>query len=148
MHNGGKFHLYSICGCHVIKFPMLLWWWSIHDMAHFGGSLRHNSPKYCPIVPKFLPEVVLEERNTMQNLWKIGIFTEAGNTQGLHIWSNFEPKLPHEDGQNPGKQKNSRQKFSHRTIQICYQHQPGSSFPLQMKNRITFCTFWEFFREN
>ena len=65
INNVGKFHLYSICGCHVIKFPMLLWWWSIHEMAHFGRSLRSNSPKYCPIVLKLLPEVVLKERKTM-----------------------------------------------------------------------------------
>ena len=39
-----------------------------------------------------------------------------------------------------GKNKNSRQKFSHRAIQI-YQPQPRSSSSFQTKNTITFCTF-------
>ena len=81
INNVGKFHLYSICGCHVIKFQMLLWWWSIHEMAHFEGSLRPNSPKYCPIVPKFLPEVVLKERKTM--------FAESWNFHRSGRYPNF-----------------------------------------------------------
>ena len=61
MYNRGKFHLYSICGCQVIKFEMFSWQWSIHEMVHFEGFLGHNSPKYGPILLKFLPEVVLKE---------------------------------------------------------------------------------------
>ena len=61
MYNRGKFHLYSICGCQVIKFEMFSWRCSIHEMAHFGGFLGPNSPKYGLILLKFLPEVVLSD---------------------------------------------------------------------------------------
>ena len=61
MYNRGKFHLYSISGCEVIKFEMFSWRWSIHEMAHFWGFSDHNSPKYGSILLKFLPEVVLKE---------------------------------------------------------------------------------------
>ena len=62
MYNHSKFHLYSICGCQVIKFEMFSWRWSIHEMAHFGGFLGPNSPKYGLILLKFLPEVLLKDR--------------------------------------------------------------------------------------
>ena len=61
MYNRGKFHLYSICGCQVIKFEMFSWRCSIHEMAHFGGFLGPNSPKYDQILLKFLPEVELKD---------------------------------------------------------------------------------------
>ena len=61
MYNRSKFHLYSICGCQVIKFEMFSWRCSIHEMAHFEGFLGPNSPKYGPILLKFLPEVVLSD---------------------------------------------------------------------------------------
>ena len=61
MYNRGKFHLYSICGCQVIKFEMFSWRCSIHEMAHFGGFLGPNSPKNGQIFLKFLPEIVLKD---------------------------------------------------------------------------------------
>ena len=65
MYNCGKFHLYSISGCQVIKFQMFSWRWRIHEMTHFEGVLDHNSPKYGPILLKFLPEVVLKEKKSL-----------------------------------------------------------------------------------
>ena len=59
MYNPGKFHLYSVCGCQVIKFEMFSWRCSIHEMAHFWGFLDPNSPKYGQILLKFLPDVVV-----------------------------------------------------------------------------------------
>ena len=34
-------------------------------MTHFEGVLDHNSPKYGPILLKFLPEVVLKEKKSL-----------------------------------------------------------------------------------
>ena len=65
VHNRGKFHLYSICGCEVIKFQMFSWWGSIHEMAHSGEVLGPNSPKKGRIRLKFLPEVVLKNTKTV-----------------------------------------------------------------------------------
>ena len=45
IHNRGKFHLYSVCGSQVIKFQIVSWRCSIHEMAHFGGFLSPFSPK-------------------------------------------------------------------------------------------------------
>ena len=64
MYNPGKFHFYSISACQVIKFEMFSWRCSIHEMAHFGGFLGPNSPKYGPILLKFLPEVELKDTKT------------------------------------------------------------------------------------
>ena len=84
MYNHGKFHLYSICGCQVIKFEMFSWRWSIHEMGHFWGFLGPNSPKYGQILPKFLPEVVLNDINT-------GLQDSLKNQ---HFYINFEyPKF-------------------------------------------------------
>ena len=47
VHNRGKSHRYSICGCEVIKFQMFSWWGSIHEMAHSGEVLGPNSPQKC-----------------------------------------------------------------------------------------------------
>ena len=65
MYNRGKFHLYSICGCQVIKFEMFSWRCSIHEMAHFGEFLGPNSPKNGQILLKFLPEIVLKDSKTV-----------------------------------------------------------------------------------
>ena len=65
VHNRGKFHLYSICGCEVKKFEMFSWRWSIHEMAHFGGILGRNSPKCRRILLKFAPQLFLMEIKTL-----------------------------------------------------------------------------------
>ena len=65
IHNRGKFHLYSICGCQFINFPMFSWHCSIHEMTLLGFFLSPNCPKYCPILLKFAPEVVFKERKTV-----------------------------------------------------------------------------------
>ena len=84
MDNRGKFHLSSICGCQVIKFEMFSWRCSIHEMAHFGGFLGPNSPKYGPILLKFLPEIVLTDVKT--------VFEES--LKNRHFYQNSEyPKF-------------------------------------------------------
>ena len=65
IHNRAKFHLHSICGCHVINFQMFLWQWSSHELGHFGGNLGRNSLKNASILLKLAPEVDLKERNTV-----------------------------------------------------------------------------------
>ena len=65
MYNRGKFHLYSICGCKVIKFEKFSWQWSIHEMEHFRGFLGPNSHKYDPILLKFSPEVAFKVTKTV-----------------------------------------------------------------------------------
>ena len=46
IHNRGKFHVYSICGCKVINFKMFLWQCSIHELGHFGGFWALNAPNF------------------------------------------------------------------------------------------------------
>ena len=65
MHNRGKFHLYSICGCEVIKFQMFSWQGSIHEMHHFGVFFGPELPQINPILLKILPEVVLKDKKTV-----------------------------------------------------------------------------------
>ena len=42
-------------------------------------------------------------RGSIKNLWKIQIFTEMGDTQSLHFWSNFDPQFLLEEGRNREK---------------------------------------------
>ena len=69
-----------------------------------------------------------------------------GDTQSLHFWSNFNPFFLPEDDQN--QKKNF---FEEKSQPLGYPKIAKSkriSSPLQMKNRITFCTFWAFFSKN
>ena len=47
---------------------------SFHEIALFGRFLGSYSPKYVPILPKFSPEIVLEQTKTFferfEFLWK------------------------------------------------------------------------------
>ena len=62
IHNHGKFHFYSICGCQVIKFSMFSWRCNIHEIGHFGGFLDPNSPKHGSAFLKFAPAILFRER--------------------------------------------------------------------------------------
>ena len=54
---------------------MFSWHCSIHELGHFGGFWGPNSPKYCQIIPKFSPEVVIKETQTVsEEFWKISNF--------------------------------------------------------------------------
>ena len=57
IHNLGKFHYYSYCGCEVINFQNFSYWFSIHEMALFGFFWALIPPN-CQILLNFLPEVV------------------------------------------------------------------------------------------
>ena len=96
MYNRGKFHLYSICGCQVIKFEMFSWRCSIHEMAHFGGFLGPNSPKYGQILLKFLPEWVLKDTKTVfgkplknVNFYQNREYPKFGGF--VQLWGQFTP---------------------------------------------------------
>ena len=68
LHNRGKFHQYSICGCQVKNFQSFSYRFSIHEIAPFlrdGGGLGPYSPKYGPTLLKFLPEVVYKQTKSV-----------------------------------------------------------------------------------
>ena len=75
------------------------------------------------------------------------IFTEAGDTQSLHFWSNFDPffllkiaEIKNKKKEKKKKKEFWRKKFSHWAIQK-FQNQDVPLLPFKMENRITFCTF-------
>ena len=66
-------------------------------MTHFGVVLVHNSPKYGPILLKFLPEAVLKDaKSVFEESLKYPNFDRNERL-------DFEPNLPSEDGRNHGK---------------------------------------------
>ena len=65
IHNRGKFYEYSILDCQVIIFQSFSNRFSIHEMSLFGEVLSPNSPKYCQVLLKFLPQVVFKETKTV-----------------------------------------------------------------------------------
>ena len=94
MYNRGKFHLYSICGCQVIKFEMFSWRCSIHEMAHFGGFLGPNSPKCGPIRLKFGPRLFLMEIKTLlQEFFKNSNFSRNRTFPKFARFFGFCPTL-------------------------------------------------------
>ena len=48
-------HQYSICGCEMKNFQSFLYWFSIHEIAHFWDFLGPYSPKYWLILLKLWP---------------------------------------------------------------------------------------------
>lgn len=61
INNGGKFHIYSICGCEVIHYcevEVIQMFFAMEYLEEGGGCLGPNSLEYCSILLKFLPEVV------------------------------------------------------------------------------------------
>ena len=58
VHNCGKFHYCSTCGCQVINFQMFSWRCSIHEIGPSGGSS----------LLKFRPEVFSHEIKTVSEL--------------------------------------------------------------------------------
>ena len=62
INNGGKFHIYSICGCEVIHYcevEVIQMFFAMEYLEEGGGGgLGPNSLEYCSILRKFLPEVV------------------------------------------------------------------------------------------
>ena len=95
IHNRGEFYEYSILDCHVINFQSFLYRFSIHEMPLFGEVVGANSSRYCQILLKFSPHVVFKETKTSLRIFeKLKIFTETGDTQSLHFWSNFGPFFP------------------------------------------------------
>ena len=59
IHNSGKFHQDSVCGCQFKNLKSLSYQFSIHEMALFGRFLGPYSPKYGTNLRNFTPEVVL-----------------------------------------------------------------------------------------
>ena len=97
IHNRGKFHLYSICGSQVIKFQIVSWRCSIHEMAHFGGFLSPFSPKSSSILLKFGPKVEYHKTVTLyeESLKLIslrGKGTYPKFTVLVHFGAQFTPR--------------------------------------------------------
>ena len=92
VHNFGKFHKCSICGCQVINFQMFSWRCSIHEMAPFGGFLGPFSHKYGYSLLKFRPEVVSHKTKTVsEQSFKIkclcGNRTYPKSMDLVHFWA-------------------------------------------------------------
>ena len=84
------------------------------------------------------------KNSVFKNFLKTQVFTETGDTQSLHFWSNFGPFFPsEEDGQ-------IKKTFLEEKIHLLDYPKIIKSrrSPLQMKNRINFCNFLAFFGKN
>ena len=149
IHNRGKFYEYSIFDCQVINFQSFSYQFSIHEMALFGEVLGPNSHKYHQILITFSPQVVFKETKTVlqeslknSNFYRNGRYPEFALLVQLwplfspwRRWLNFKNKIILEEKIHPlGYPKIVKSR--------------RISSPLQMKNRITFCTFWAFFGKN
>ena len=146
IHNRGKFHEYSICGCQVINFQSFSCWFSIHEMALFGGFLGPNFFKCCPILMKFSPGVVFKKKTLyFKNLWKIQIFTRTVDNQNSDFWFNFDFPFPLKMAEI--KKIALTQNVSHRAILISQNQGPISSC-LPRKKTITFCSILAIFSGN
>ena len=151
VHNRGKFHLYSICGCEVKKFEMFSWRWSIHEMAHFGGFLGRNSPKCGSILLKFAPQLFLMEIKTLlQEFLKNANFSRNRTFPKFARFFRFCPTLRPFFSMKEAEIKPSKcfrgQNYAiglseYREIKAL----SGPNFP--GKIRLLFVLFWPFFGE-
>ena len=89
VHNGGKFHRYSICGFQVIKFEMFLWQCSIHEIDFFKGFLGPFCPKYGSVCLKCWPEVLSDKTKTVfKQSFKIWYLSRKGTYSKLTVLVN------------------------------------------------------------
>ena len=135
IHNRGKFYEYSILDCQVINFQSFSYRFSIHEMPLFGelilpdsaeifttGSIQGNKSSASRIFEKLK---FLQKRE----IYRVSIF---GTTLTPFFHSEEDgqiyKKIILEEKIHPlGYPKNVKSR--------------RISPPLQMKNRITFCTF-------
>ena len=59
-------------------------------------------PTYYDYIMKLWLQIMSPHSSTMpiKAFWKCQTFTETRHTQILNFWSNFDPNIPPEDGQN------------------------------------------------
>ena len=108
IHNRGKLHGYRVSSCQVINFQIFWYQFSIYKTILFGGFFGPNSPKYCPILMKFSPEVLFKERKSVNlRIFKKFKFLrkrEIPNfTVLVQLWPlthALPPGFLHEDGRN------------------------------------------------
>ena len=114
VHNCGKFHWCSICGCQAIDFQMFLWRCSIHEMVLFGDFLGLFSTKYSSSLLKFWPEVVSHKKKTVfEQSFKISCLAETRCTESWLFWSIVGRNLPLENTTYCQKQNVSQELNSH-----------------------------------
>lgn len=92
VHNCGKFHLYSVCGCQVKNFQSLAYQTAAMQGSFLRRVLGSFSHKFVLTLLKFAPEIS-RQKHCLKNLWKMWIFMRTGRTKSLHFWSNYEPPL-------------------------------------------------------
>ena len=102
----------------------------------FLGSFRPLHPQiWSDFVAIFTRNSTLEDKNSLNNLSKIYFFADMRKNQSLLFCFNFDPCFPMQMAKIEERQ--SREKIQPSPIQIC--QSPGPfSYPLKMKNKITF----------
>ena len=63
IHNPGKFHWYSICGCQVIYFQSFSYQQKVGFLAAFGWFFVDYNPKSRPICTKISPVMQCKVRH-------------------------------------------------------------------------------------
>ena len=119
-------------------------------MAHFGGFLGRNSPKYSPILLKLAPQLFLMESKTLlQEFFKNSNFSRNRTFPKFARFFGFCPTLrPFFSMKEAEIEKNKYfqwTKLRHRAIRIS-KNQGSIWSQFFRKNTITFCpilaVFW------
>ena len=107
----------------------------------FLGLFRPLHPQiWSDFVAIFTRNSTLADKNSLNNLSKIYFFADMRKNQSLLFCFNFDPCFPMQMAKIEERQ--SREK-NPSPIQIC--QSPGPfSYPLKMKNKITFLQFMAF----
>ena len=134
VHNCGKFHQYSNCGCQVNPFQSFEYQINIHAV-----------PKYGQILLKFALEVTFQQTKTLfeERLKNMNFFANRTDPKVCTFGPNLKPPFPLKDDRNKKnkyfseKQIFLRKNFDHWAIQICQNHST-ILYSLSRKNTITF----------
>ena len=127
---------------------MVLWWCSIHEIALFGGFFGpYLTQLLLDFVEIFTRVSIQGDTNSVWTILEKFKFLQKREIPKVCTFGPTLTLLLPLKMAKWGKIIKLRRKFSHQAIQIC-KRQNRISSPLQMKNRINFCTFWAFYWEN
>ena len=86
------------------SFKFLSHQFSIHETIPFGGSFGPNSPKYCPILIIFSPEVLFKERKSVNlRIFKKFRFLRKREIPNFTVFVQlWPPPFPHAHALPPG----------------------------------------------
>ena len=141
IYNLVEFYEYSILDCQVINFQSFSYQFSIHEMPLFGEVVGPNSLKYYQILPNTTVSIQGNKNSALRIFEKLKFLQKREIPRVYTFGPTLATFFPLK---KMAKFKKNNNIFGGKIHPLGYPKIVESrriSSPLQMKNRITFCTF-------